>query len=580
MFDENNILNLDYQGLDEKETYQKDEQEIQNQHEYYSQKRFLTKKRMRNEIEKEIEIQKRQEKYSLPKYFDINFGVNESDNLNNHNNNDKHYDSSTEIAEPLHSSEGNDLVLKRPVPNPIPFEPPPEVFAFLMRTHKKSHNVEKSDKEFEIWKKKITQLKLKMMKKEDENIIKKNHLEKIMNQNLVMDLAEEDFKNYFINDYEKICDSYKNLPSVYKKKEYPKTLDDIRMLKEYFDKIKMRINEEKYIKSNLNDLENNATTLQPNQCKSFTTNKSIIDNRKIADNFAADSKKPSQIQLTCMTRDEWVKNLMPSKKSHKQNHIQKSLVHINNCCSPNDENFILFKAYSCTDKKKIVESPIKSQYYNSKIKTQTNSNVKIPNIQKPKSIQIKKFNLSGYLFGTTRKNLNTANKDERNKQNIVENNVLEKQKIAEHQKLIKRMEALGKATEKSNATIVATDTNTQTDTCSTASDWIPSADDNYNGLGLIKNPTQTNNYARHKKHKISLNLLENNLQRKSSTSTIRYPFDKPLMCPVKSDIIISPNLQTEKTNFTKIFNARHHHHHRNAQHKNVFVKYLPKIPKY
>lgn len=591
IFDENNILNLDYQGLDEKETYQKDAQDIQNQRAYYSQKRSIIRKRIRKEIENEIQIQKRQEKYALPKYFDLNFDVNDNENLTNQkverNNTERTESENTTFS----NDHNNDLVLKRPVPNPIPLESSAddEVLACLIRTHQKSHNVEKLEKEFEHWKTNITQIKLNMMKKEEEKLTAEKHLEKIKNENLVFDLAEEDFKNFFTNDLEKIWISFNNLPSVYQKKEYPKNLDDvIKMRKEYFENMKTSNKEQEFIKSNLSDLENGVMTF--NRFKGFDSKDNNIDkNNNIENNLPVDCKNnntATKVELTCMTREEWLANLMPLKKSYNESHLQKKLVHINNC-SPNDENYILFKPESYNKNKKITESPVKSEISKSKIKIVTDSiNRNIPIIKNPKCIHIKKFNLSGYLFGTNRKNQNfnkiaTSEKaeDNDNKQNLSKNIALTKKRFEENQKQIKRMEALGISTEHNDISTNDSD-NTQSETDdSTTSDWIPSQE-SLDKLGdNPKERPQTNIYARHKKHR-NLLFLENKLKENTSTDTIRYPFNKPIIGSVQSDTIFSPNLQTEKTDFAQMFNIRHHHHHRdNAQHKTVLVKYLPKIPK-
>lgn len=561
---------MDFQGLDAKETLIRDAQEIQNQREYYAQKRCITQERVRRLIEKEIEIQKRQQKYALPIYFDLNYAANEEDDLNKEPQPKKLPSTSELIAKYAAPDCELDLKFGRPVADAIPCVQPVDILARLFRTEKKPYNVEKANREFEQWQANVKERKLKMLAEDEERVNEAKRLANVKKENLVMDIGEEDFQNYFKDDYAAILDTFSNLSAVYKKKEYPKTLGDVNVLKQQLDKIKLQFREQEFIKKRYPGNVDNLSATQYNQF--FNSNETIDDTDKMVQKSMDDgvpSIRPTEnaiVTQTCLTRDEWLTDLMPARKSYANNRLK--MVNNTSSTSPNENNFVLFKPKPYIFHP-IEESPIKSEILNGKKQDNTLSNpidLKLPKIKKPKYEHIKKFNLTGYLFGTGNYETearNTSHSTVARSRKAKCENIAMRRKMLEELKLERRMKALGvEIPQKLKLSSVDLTDKSEPDDDGSNSDWVPVGTDTRR-LDLIN--------AQYRQMATDNNAMPSTIKHWQS-------FGKPHLYPMKNDTIFSPNLQTEKTNYTRLFNVRHHHHHRdNAQHKTVRVKFLPKI---
>uniref|UniRef100_A0A1I8PW85 Uncharacterized protein n=1 Tax=Stomoxys calcitrans TaxID=35570 RepID=A0A1I8PW85_STOCA len=74
VIDLENPLQLDFQGLDYKNTYQRDEQDLQNQRNYRQVARYMERRRVKAETESKVEEELHRERIRIPKEFDVRNG--------------------------------------------------------------------------------------------------------------------------------------------------------------------------------------------------------------------------------------------------------------------------------------------------------------------------------------------------------------------------------------------------------------------------------------------------------------------------------------------------------------------------
>lgn len=244
VIDEENPLQMDFQGLDQQETIRRDEQEYQNKREYYQQLRNIGRVRFKENLKKKFEKDKRQEEYALPEYYNIDKVIQGDESI---------------FVEPPPESDwreayrskvaDTDLVLSRPMPEAIPYVPPPEVLSQLVRSRNKPKNVRKIENE--QLRRKERYLTLENRKKVKSETLKKiemaeKHKEE---KNLVMNLGEQEFKDFFKDEYEEILKTYELLPPVYKEQKFPHTLRETNYLKYLLNSEKRVIRDKAEVKT-------------------------------------------------------------------------------------------------------------------------------------------------------------------------------------------------------------------------------------------------------------------------------------------------------------------------------------------
>lgn len=644
--DQKNPLNLDYQGVDYKNTYRKDEQGHQNNREYYIKKRQINKQLLKVNMKNEIDECDRNKKYGLPKYFDIRQSIRFDENIKNEEHiwKDNNYKA---------KNVKKDLILQRPLPEAIPFVPPALILGKIIRTHDKKANVEQMNTELERRKAKITEL-VKRQRSKKNAIRQKSIIDKKKTQeNLVIDIGKNDFVNTNTNAPNEIIQ--------YQTKIYPHTRREINFMQRLMNRKKRELKNRKLYKlkfyQNLgifnrnyeNNINNNNISignvddeyLNASQLSEQSSDDDCnLEIGKLTKNqfqlrgfqYRLDAEARGKINKihtsknnrsprTCLTRTEWLQQILPKTSGYeffKKN--PSTLIRADE--QPTNDNYVIFAPIKYK-MKPIDYSPIKDAIENQTKCGQFNVKQKNVTIKKPPTVKVKRFNLTGYLFGKALKRKKSIEINEINEKNkygvpfdVIKkcDNKYKEQKITEQIQINNRMKALDKPQLQrfDVTTTIAADHIEITPSSSiksdeSDSDWIPSYDNlntaehqkqlNASNLSLARSDNiavQTNvlNSVTNmkapkfrepslKKHPRRIRICSPIMDDNSSISNdSRYPYNVPRLDKIPNDIIHSPNLNVPKTEYTKLFNIRHHHHHLDhTQHKKIKVRYLPKIPK-
>lgn len=664
---------MDYQGLDHKGTYQCDEQEFQNHREYRRQKRNIEKSLLANDCNKDFEETSRQTRYGLPEYYKLDAFIKGDEELvvekkvEPVENWIKQYKIMPEKDEPF---------FQRPVPAAIPFIPEPTILATLTRTTDKIDNIEQQKIDIERRKAKLSMLQCKVREKNE--IMQKNleTKQQIAMENLEWDIGENDFEQYFANDYEETLRFLEKLPPMYKKKKYPHTLRETNYVKRKLNQSRRQIRDEAKVKSAFladidkpkyipnKHLEADNVSIDASELSEQSTDDedALIIGQKDESKYllrgfhykmgneirGKNDKKRDRPTNYCITRKEWFNELVTTNAEHS--FFKKNLSSIPSRAAPNDEDFIIFEQIVSIPKP-IDISPIKDMIENEQEEPKI-INAKVPKIKKPKYKKVKKFSLTGYLFGSSKREKTKKHIDtkvhEANKYGVSAEMIEKCDGLYDRKRNINkamrhnRMRALGipiiemKKQTNANQEIPSA--------CSSSdSDWIPNnekvASGSYNSKTALARSTNNmlprkHSYSasnmrgpcfreptlrRHprlkrfpsKKYLINPVLSGETIQTKyevpnnaidftqtrinelflgdtdaleqMSCSSIdsREPYNVPRLSTLARDVINLSNLQLVRTDFTDLFNARHHHDHSDCtQHKSVHVKYQPKIPKF
>lgn len=612
--DYKNPFNLDFQGFDWKETYNRDEQIEQNKREYFKQKNNYSKKEFMKQKTYETIDDNRQKSFGLPDFFKI-----QGEPLENH--------------ETISNVDLNVPVFERPEPEAIPFIPESKVQAQLIRTTDKPKNLKIINEQFRIRQKQVENRFQKKTKK--EQILMTKNLEKDQNNrdNYVLNLGLEQVSDS--NDKNKeLQDKVENLPSIYKGKTYPHTMNELKYYKRVMNRknreIKnyaalktdfyRKIGKDKIFKEKDIQADENSNNADPPMNEQSTDDEDGLSvgpkisnqyqlrgfksklNREPRGLIGAKAKlKEDHVQQTCATRGEWLETVAPKKKNP---------IIFKNCPStiiprtvPTDDDFSILTK-TTIHPNPIGVSPIIEMINNllpvqSKCKIEENN----PVFVRPKNIKIKKFNLTGYLYGSVKhekddfeSQLKKIKRKGLNKMGVPlemvdrRNVEFDRNQTIIKQRNKQRLIAIGaeeKHIEENNGSLnnkiidVISENASETES---NSDWIPDKNEQINDSSSDDSQSQK-----------EIHSLTNIKAPKFRESTIRHhprqfrerasiDIDKnqhvPRIMKIDSDIVIRSNLKIPKTKYSKILGVRHHHDHLDhSQHKEIKVMYMPKIPK-
>lgn len=660
---------MDYQGLDHKETYQQDEQEFQNRREYCQQKRTIEKTALAETAFKKFIENSRQKRYGLPEYFDINAVIKGDEELVIEKQLPK---TSTKnwIDKYTVKSTDDEPNFQRPIPAAIPFFPTPTILAKLKRTTDKIDNINQMKMDVRRRIEKTTMLQCKQRDKDDQIEKETKVAEKIAQENLEWNAGAHDFEQYFANDYEETLRFYDTLPPMYREKKYPHTLRETNYVKRKLNQSRRQIRDEAKVKSTFLEQINKPKIIKE---KDLSADNASMEASELSEQSTDDEdalsigqKDDTAYQLrgfhykmgteirgkndrehirpgsTCITRKEWINELVASSAEHS--FFKKNLSSIPNRAAPNDEDYVIFEQLTCPPKP-IEVSPIKEMIENENDEPKI-INAKVPKIKKPKYIKVKKFSLTGYLFGSAKQERITEKRvknDEENKYGVSAKMIRKFDGLYDRKrnlnKLLRhnRMKTLGIPIIEQTKTNIIEDEEYLTDS-SSGSDWIPeneifTMDESISKIALARSTNtmvqrkmsysvtnmrgpmfRESTLQRHPRLKrypsircmLNPMLSEETIQTKYGDTDVthqirnddifightnhatsqssfdsRDPYDVPRLSKLQSDLIKSTNLQELRTDFTDLFNSRHHHEHFDCtQHKNVLVTYQPKIPKF
>ncbi|XP_017855182.2 LOW QUALITY PROTEIN: uncharacterized protein LOC108608346 [Drosophila busckii] len=196
VIDLENPVNLDFQGMDYKNTYEKDEQEQQNQQTYWRVLRYMTRRRAMRDTKENVEAELQAERLAIPAIFN------------------------TSIKD-----------------QPPRIEPPPkpEKLAELFRSQDKPANVDKiqfeqsrrTSRYKDIYlRKKQRGIQLEQQRQQEQAAIKEIEARTVAEQDLLEDVAKID------DDIERSFRKFEYIPPVIRKRKFfPKTLTETERLK-------------------------------------------------------------------------------------------------------------------------------------------------------------------------------------------------------------------------------------------------------------------------------------------------------------------------------------------------------------
>lgn len=659
---------LDFQGLDRKETYQKDEQEFQNRREYLIQKRKVEREQMMRKTVSEWKAEKRQKEYGLPAVFDIDKEVSGDEEL--------HIERSLETKVPwtakyrLKKYE-YEPKFQRPIPDAIPYVPPPTIQAVLVRTANKLDNIDRDIQYKARRQEKQNRMQASQCTKQEKRNRDKTEAEAKQQEAHVIDLGEKDFNRHFTNEFEDLKGAYANLPNIYHEQKYPHTLRETKFLKRKMNQTRRKMRDEAIVRNEFqakSDISkrkqihvvtaDNESTNEIEHSEQSTDDEDAMSvgqetddvyklrgfHYKLGDECRGlkDVKPKSKTERpkrSCITRKEWFDELSHAKRGNTL--FKDNKLSIPSKALPNDPDYKIFRLFVIPPRE-INVAPIREMIMHVGEEPKI-IDAKVPKIKKPKYFKVRKFNLTAYIFGSQQR---TKTKKIAVQDGATENKYgVSYDIIQKCDRMFKKRKNQNKATRHNRMRVLGIpilqsgiskgDSSDEVSSESENSDWVPEqvqhntvgkleSNISLAGSGYSFGDFHRQNYSvsnmkapdfreptlrRHPRlrrnhsdnHLIAPVLSEDTLMTRrsvryrsklyignpSSCATLipegatdpRAPYDVPRLSKLASDIILHPNLDIKRSQFTDLFGGRHHHPHQDpTQHKTVYVKYLPRIP--
>lgn len=621
---------MDYQGLDSKETYQRDEQEVQNRREYCRQKRYIDKKALAAVTFGNLKNETRQKRYGLPDFYNLSVNIDGDDAQK-----DKDHAITIDWKDKyrVQHEAANEPIFARPLPDTIPFVIPPTILATLTRTNDKISNIEQREMDDDRRRQEMIDMQEKTNRRLLEQELDAKHQKQLADETQLVRLADEDFEQYFADDYAEILKKLEQLPPVYERQTYPHTLREAKHLRHKLNRSKRQIRDEAKVRLEMavgsQQFKKVANIyLQANDESSDEFAKSLSEqSTDDEDALSIGPNDRSQYKLRgfhylmgdelrgrddvkpknslekpkrgCATRKEWFDQLAPSNVGYS--FFKNNLSSVPSKAAPTDPDFVIFSKEHFIPKP-IEISPIKDMLENVHSEPKI-INAKIPKIKKPYRLKIKRFNMTGYIFGKPKKDKSSRLKigtavveDKGNKYGVTKEKIdkidgeysryLNRTKAMRHN----RMRTLGipiteedvKGSEENEVVSAVMSSN------SSSADWIPEKEEQINtrpadrkhprkccissDKDVIDQSQNTEPVSRNLKHSSKHSV---------SSDDSRGKYAVPRLGKLDSDIIHPANLFLARTDITDAFNVRHHHDHQDhTQHKHVSVQFQPKLPKF
>lgn len=444
-FDYNNPQNLDIQGIDQMQTYRKDEQYLQEKREYEVMKRELDKRRLVVEEKERYEQQVRDEKFKLPDLYNIDIDPIYGGNSR---------DTSELMIEPINIE--FDETLKEQDEDTSDFHRD----VVLYRTIDKPKNRSIIEAETERRVAALQERLMKMWEKEKRDEEERLEMEKKVKEELSFTLAQNDFDKLYeeTKPEEVIVRPPDPKPPV----QYPNTFKELRSFRrklnrdrrETRDKCLVRekvfeeLGKRKFCKEKLlyaDDVSDDVASISPQSSDGEDGLEMGYQNsqeflvRGMHDKFSNEprgkyhNRGKNRTVKTCLNREEWIQSSFAECEREKT--LRK--VHY----STNDithESYDIFHKEWKYEKPKNVKSPVKEYIEKGSRKIlETSTKTTPPIFKAPKYVKVRSFNLTDYLYGS-RKGKKIFEDDEKlhleQEQDVSEKNeLLQRLKILEQE---------------------------------------------------------------------------------------------------------------------------------------------------
>ncbi|KAH8404910.1 hypothetical protein KR222_010193, partial [Zaprionus bogoriensis] len=396
VIDLENPVNLDFQGMDYKNTYEKDEQEQQNQQTYWRVVRYMTRRRTKKMTQQKVERELHAERLAIPPVF------------------------KTQIKD---------------VP-PVQAPPPKsEKLAELFRSPDKPANKHKINEEVKRREARYKDIYLRSKKRKAERLLEQKQKEQADKDIIARTVAEKDLQEDVAKIDDAIERSFRKFeyipPVIRKRKFFPKTLTETERLKGIMHKENCvrrdhaRVTQEFYLERT-GRLKKYPDAAQQLRCEESiegsvgsTPSEQSSDDEdylkvgKIGDHFQLRGfhfkhgdglrGKLHRHQIMegqrtvkgCLTRDEWLNQLAPRKEPIKLD-VERGIIKV---MDPDDPKLDLFPPQAMLHHRREHTSAIKEfigkrlgMHYHRVLR----KNLKLvkPRLQ----YHVKKFNLIRYVF--------------------------------------------------------------------------------------------------------------------------------------------------------------------------------------
>ncbi|XP_011178127.2 uncharacterized protein LOC105209429 [Zeugodacus cucurbitae] len=606
VIDLENPMQLDFQGLDYRKTYQADEQDIQNQSLYRSIVRYMERRRVRQETQDKVEEELQNERLAVPKCFDVP---------------DRTHEEKVSVIEP-----------------PVPF-------CKLFRSADKPYNQQTIEEESRNRRNRYKNLYLERKELAEEEEAAKEVQDKVNEELKPTKLAMEHFTEV-LNTVNAAYDPQIKIEALLRKPPEPATIypHTMRETKQFKKKLKAQnrikrdnalVKKEYYLENfdKLKDYPEAKIELgsdtprhaseSPELSEQSSDDEDNIKVGKYGSNFQlrgfhfklgkslrgkrhqTEKTGGARKEKTCTTRENWLAELVPKKEVVKMD-IEEGIPKIR---GPDDPLLKIFQPQFGYKLPQIKSSAVR-EYIEKRLGRHYERDLrkKFKMVRPRLEYPMKKFNLINFLYTDNTTDLGNFKPDhtiEDDKADLMKLNTTleymaakedikkqEKSKIKE-----KRLKLLGipcYVVKRSSLQTKCEQSDTDTD-----SEWVPTPEPE-----LADQEEENMRARRAKSVALPLAMRGNMPAPKYRETTIRrHPrkprdyikervpsqlFDetvaavhKPHLLKLKTDDMHFSNLRdVPNREYSKIFEARHHHDHWNhMQQKPVDVHYQPKIIK-
>lgn len=552
----------------------------------------------------------------------------------------------------------HEMRFQRPIPEAIPYVPPPLQLADLVRTYDKPANIriEAEFKQRQL--QKLTDLQRRKVAKIERKRAAESRQLAVAKETEVVQFAERDFEKHFTDEFGNIQNTFQNLPPVYHEHKYPHTLRETKFLRRQMNRTRRVLRDETAARNEFERARSaaavhmrrgvdadEASELADELSEQSTDDEDTLSvgqrgneayrlrgfHYKMGDTMRGLFNVKPQRKLdrpvrTCITRSDWFDQMAPTRvepaffKDNRSSVPSKAL--------PSDPDYKLFTV-ECIAPREIHVAPIHEMVHDAGEEPKI-LNPKTPKIKKPRYVKVRKFNLTAYMFGKQKRLKYDSKAKAEGAQNKygVSNDMIRKCDIMfrrnkNRNRLMRhnRMRTLGIPIVTWGKDDEQQEEDADNLSESSDSDWVPERNDgpveahkkrmSGNSQGTFDDPEKVTRNSQQSQQDIITNNpygicapefreptfrrgarrgrppagtaadVEEVAASSSSALSLRHPYDVPRLSKLASDLILHPNLDVKRTQFTDLFACRFHHPHRDAtQHKPVYVKYLPKIPQF
>lgn len=370
----------------------------------------------------------RQKEYGIPQLFDINAVVKGDE--------DFHFEKSQEPdipwTEPYRLKRFEyEPKFQRPIPDAIPYVPPPNILASLVRTEDKEENVERTKKYIDRRQMRLNEMQANIRAKSEKQSQIEKEAAKVKQETQVVDIGERDFNRHFANEFQDIQRTYANLPEIYHEHKYPHTLRETKYLLRKMNQSRRVLRDEAIVR---NEFQAKKDVVRPKTVKVVTADNKSIDASELSEQSTDDEdgmsvgqenevkyklrgfhyklgdecrglkdvKPKSKLERTprsCITRKEWFDELAHARREnalYKDNKLS-----IPSKALPNDPDYKIFRP-EIIQPRPINIAPIREMIEQVGEEPKI-IDAKVPKIKKQKYFKVRKFNLTAYIFGSQRR---------------------------------------------------------------------------------------------------------------------------------------------------------------------------------